>query len=147
MRKFLLAFAYHYGGQAPRVYGRITQPIDDVGNASYVVEMSVSNEYSAYLLAPVLEIFGVGEYVVDARRVLLAELQAAVDDDYVIAHFYRRHVAAYLLHAAQRHYADIAALEGRNRLFIPVLRRRFRQGARRVRLVRPRPSAPAAPAA
>jgi hypothetical protein len=40
---------------------------------------------AADLVFAVFEIFGVGQNVVDARRVVLAELEAAVDDDDVVA--------------------------------------------------------------
>src|SRR3989338_2218795 len=137
--ELLLALAYHHRGEAARVDGRIADAVDDVGDAADVVEVAVRDKEPADFLAALLEVLGVGENVVDARGVVLAELEPAVDDDDVVAHLHHGHVFAYLLDTPQLDDADVTRLERRDRLLVAVEHRRVvRYLAHRVRLMRPR---------
>jgi hypothetical protein len=101
--------------------------------------VAVRDKHAPYTVLTVLEILGVGEYVVDPRRIGLSKLEAAVDDNDVLANLDRGHVAAYLLYVAKRDNADIARLERRYRALLLLLGEAafWPDLARRVRLVRP----------
>jgi hypothetical protein len=65
-----------------------------------VVEVTVRNEYCAYAIFVVLEVFGVGEEVVDARGLVLGnELKARVKDEDVSSCLKGDHVATHLFNA------------------------------------------------
>ena len=100
--EFLLALFDHHAGKSARVDRRIADAVDDIGDAADVVEVAVRDKHPADLVAALFEITGVGQDVVDARRVVFAELESAVDDKDVVAEFDRGHVAADLLDAAER---------------------------------------------
>lgn len=104
--KFLLAFLDHFAGETARVDMRIADAVHHIGNATDVVEVAVRYEESAYFIAALLQVAGVGENVIDARRIILGEGKAAIEYEYIVAEFYGRHVAAYLFHASERDDAD-----------------------------------------
>ena len=93
-----------------------THAVDNVGDAADVVEVAVGDKHRADFVAPILEILGIGQNIIDARRVLLFKLEAAVDNDNVISQLHHGHVASYLLDAAERDDANIAGLKRRDGL-------------------------------
>src|SRR3989344_5330841 len=144
--KFFLALADHDRGQLAGVDRRVAYAVDDVGDAADVVEVAVGDKKSAYFLAALLEVLGVGDDIIHPRRVGLAELESGVDDDDIVAKLDHSHVFADFLHAAERDDADVALLERRDGPLVAVEHRRvLRAGkyirADRGRLVRPRPPA------
>src|SRR3989344_8750835 len=106
--ELLLPFADHHGGKSPCIYGRVADPVDYVRYTADMVEMAVRDKEPAYLFAALLQILGVGDYVVDARCVVLAELESRVDDDNVVADLNHGHVFTYLLDPAERDDAYVA---------------------------------------
>src|SRR3989338_2199079 len=101
-----MALLYHHARELAGVDKGVADPVHDVGNAADVGEVAVRDEEAPDLSAPLLEVAGVGQDVIDARRLLLAELESAVEDEDVGTDLDGRHVAADLLHAAQGNDAD-----------------------------------------
>src|SRR3989344_1567488 len=102
MSEFLLTFLYHVACETARVDHRVPDAVEDVGDAADVIEVAVRNEESADLVTPLLEVSRVGEDVIDPRCFFFTELEAAVEDKNVFAHFDRSHVASNFLYTAER---------------------------------------------
>src|SRR3989344_2901841 len=123
--EFLLPFLYHHAGQLAGVDGRVADAVDDVGDAADVVQVAVRDEETAYFVATLFQISGVGQNVIDTRRVVLRESETAVEDEYVAAEFNGGHVAPDFFHAAERDDADRVVRGRRNsRAQLFALRRR-----------------------
>ena len=105
LREFFLALLYHHARKFARVDGRVADAVDDVGDAADVVEVTVSDEQTADLVAALLEVAGVRQDVIDARGFSFGEGESAVEDENIVAEFHGRHVASYLFDAAQRNNA------------------------------------------
>jgi hypothetical protein len=88
-----LALFYHHAGEPTCVDGRVTNTINDVGDAAYVVEVTMRYEEAAYFIATLFEVASVGENIIDARGIFLAELEASVENEDVVAHLDSGHVA------------------------------------------------------
>ena len=96
-----------------------------------MVEVAVSDDDGAHLVLAFLDVFCIRQDVVDARRVLVLELKADIDDDDIVAHFDHGAVFADLFDAAERYDADRIWCERRKRfsdsfafgskLFLPAL--------------------------
>src|SRR3989344_9571273 len=56
VREFLLAFLYHHAGKLPRVYRRIADSIEHIGNAADVVEVTVRYEHSADFVSTLFKV-------------------------------------------------------------------------------------------
>ena len=116
MEEFLLAFFYHDRSQKASVERRIADARHDEWNGADMVEVAVGYDDGADLFLSFLDVFCVRQYVVDARRVLVLELEADVDDDDIVAAFDHGAVFADLFDAAERDDADRIWRERRNDL-------------------------------
>ena len=104
--EFFLALFDDFSGEAARVDRRVANALDDVGNSTDVIEVTVRDEESSDFFAAFFKVASVGQDVVDAGRLDFRELEAGVDNKDVARRFNGDHVAAYFFDAAERNNAD-----------------------------------------
>src|SRR5581483_8612521 len=109
MRKLGLPFLNHEGGEVSSIKWRIANFVHDVGNAADMIEVTVSNDDGPNFFLSLLQIFGVGQNVINARSIFLLEFKADINDDNVAINFNNRHVLADFFYSAKRNNPDIFA--------------------------------------
>ena len=80
----------------------------------------MGDKHATDLFTTLFQIAGVRQNVVDARCIVFAELEAAVDNQNIVAIFDGGHVAADFFNTTQRDNADIASFKRGNRLLIAI---------------------------
>ena len=83
------------------VYLHVFKPVfDKIRHAADMVFVSVSEDDTFYFVYILVDIRKIGNYQIDARRIVSAEHTSAVHDEYVVAVLDRGHVFSYFSDAA-----------------------------------------------